>query len=220
MIESDLIDGETKKALNDVTKSLAYQYKGTFSQETIDDMVFDSYLKRAANATVTRWLVVGTERFARERLEALARTATRTDASAPAVLFLCTHNAGRSQMALGWFKALAGDRAVAWSGGSEPASEINPEAVKAMAEVGVDISQGFPKPWTDEIFEAVDIVITMGCGDACPLVPGKQYEDWEVADPAGVALFEIRPIRDEIGRRVRDLLARLQIPVTDARVER
>jgi arsenate reductase (thioredoxin) len=220
MIESDLISEETKKALNSVAKELAYRFKGIFGQETIEDMVLDSYIKRAANAKVTKWLIVGTERFARERLEALAHAGNRTDATAPAVLFLCTHNAGRSQMALGWFRSLAGDRAVAWSGGSEPASEINPEAVKAMAEVGVDISQGFPKPWTDEVFGAADIVITMGCGDACPLVPGKQYEDWEVADPAGVPISEVRPIRDDLGRRVRDLLGRLQIPVTDARVER
>jgi arsenate reductase (thioredoxin) len=220
MIESDLISEETRKALNSVAKGLAYRFKGVFSLETIEDMVFDSYIKRAATATVTRWLIVGTERFARERLEALAHTANRTEASVPAVLFLCTHNAGRSQMALGWFKALAGSHANAWSGGSEPASEINSGAVEAMAEVGVDISEGFPKPWTDEVFGAADIVITMGCGDACPLVSDKQYEDWDVADPEGLQLSAIRPIRDDLGKRVRDLLARLQIPVTDARVER
>ncbi len=131
----------------------------------------------------------------------------------PAVLFLCVHNAGRSQMALGWFNHLAGNGAVAWSGGSEPAVEVNPAAVAAMAEVGIDISREFPKPWTDEIVRAADVVVTMGCGDACPFFPGHRYEDWELEDPAGRPLEEVRPIRDEIGRRVRDLLARLYVPV-------
>ena len=101
------------------------------------------------------------------------------------MLFLCVHNAGRSQMALGWFNHLAGDRAVAWSGGSEPGKEVNPPPSLAMAEVGIDIAKEFPKPWTDEIVQAADVVITMGCGDACPLFPGKRYEDWELNDPAG-----------------------------------
>ena len=130
----------------------------------------------------------------------------------PAVLFLCVHNAGRSQMALGWFHHLAGDRAVAWSGGSEPATAVNPAAIAVMAEVGIDISDEFPKPWTDEIVRAADVVVTMGCGDACPLLPGKRYEDWQLDDPAGRPIEEVRPIRDEIGRRVRDLLAALDVP--------
>ena len=129
----------------------------------------------------------------------------------PAVLFLCVHNAGRSQMALGWFKRLAGGRAVAWSGGSEPGSEINPSAIAAMAEVGIDITGEFPKPWTDEIVRAADVVVTMGCGDACPVFPGKRYEDWELDDPAGQDVDAVRPIRDEIERRVRALLASLEV---------
>jgi protein-tyrosine-phosphatase len=131
----------------------------------------------------------------------------------PAVLFLCVHNAGRSQMALGWFERLAGGRAIAWSGGSEPGNEVNPAAVAAMAEVGIDISKEFPKPWTDEIVQAADVVVTMGCGDACPLYPGTRYEDWELDDPAGQAVEAVRPIRDEIGRRVRVLLESLGVPV-------
>jgi arsenate reductase len=129
----------------------------------------------------------------------------------PTVLFLCVHNAGRSQMALGWFEHLAGDRAVAWSGGSEPGNEINPAAIAAMAEVGIDISREFPKPWTEEIVEAADVVITMGCGDACPLYPGKRYEDWELEDPAGQDVASVRPIRDEIGQRVGALLENLGV---------
>ena len=117
-------------------------------------------------------------------------------------------------MALGFYTRLAGDRAVAWSGGSEPGNEINPAAVAAMAEVGIDISNEFPKPWTDEIVQAADVVITMGCGDACPLFPGKRYEEWTVPDPAGEAIEAVRPIRDDIEERVRRLLADLNVPVT------
>lgn len=129
----------------------------------------------------------------------------------PVVLFLCVHNAGRSQMALGWFNKLAGDRAVAWSGGSEPGLGVNPAAIEAMAEVGIDLTAEFPKPWTQEIVWAADAVITMGCGDDCPIFPGKRYEDWVLEDPSGQDLEAVRPIRDEIERRVRELLASLDI---------
>jgi arsenate reductase len=130
----------------------------------------------------------------------------------PTVLFLCVHNAGRSQMARGWFNHLAGDTAVAWSGGSEPADEINPAAVVAMAEIGIDISTERPKRWTDEIVSAADVVVTMGCGDACPVFPATRYEDWQLDDPAGMGVDGVRPIRDEIGQRVRGLLASLGVP--------
>jgi arsenate reductase (thioredoxin) len=130
----------------------------------------------------------------------------------PTVLFLCVHNAGRSQMALGFFHHFAGDRAVAWSGGSEPGHEINPSAVAAMAERGIDISGEYPKPWTDEIVQAADVVITMGCGDACPVFPGKRYLDWTLDDPVGMSVEDVRPIRDEIERRVRGLLGELGVP--------
>ena len=129
------------------------------------------------------------------------------------MLFLCVHNAGRSQMALGWFNHLSRGRAVAWSGGSEPGKEVNPSAVRAMAEVGIDISSEFPKPWTDEVVRAADVVVTMGCGDACPWYPGKRYEDWELDDPAGLDVAAVRPIRDEIERRVRGLLESLGVGV-------
>jgi protein-tyrosine-phosphatase len=127
------------------------------------------------------------------------------------VLFLCVHNAGRSQMALGWFNQLADGRAIAWSGGSEPGMEVNPAAIAAMAEVGIDITGEYPKPWTDEIVRAADVVVTMGCGDACPFFPGKRYEDWELDDPAGRSVDAVRLIRDEIEQRVRMLLAELGV---------
>ena len=131
----------------------------------------------------------------------------------PAVLFLCTHNAGRSQMALGYFTHLAGDDAVAYSGGSEPADAINPSAVAAMSEVGIDITGEHPKLWTDEVVRAVDVVVTMGCGDTCPVYPGKRYENWDLPDPAGQSVEAVRPIRDDIEQRVRRLLAELGVVV-------
>ncbi len=131
--------------------------------------------------------------------------------AAPSVVFLCVHNAGRSQMAAGWLRHLAGDGAEVVSGGSNPGAEVNPAAIETMAEVGIDISTEFPKPWTDEIVRAADAVITMGCGDACPVFPGVRYLDWELEDPAGRSAEEVRPIRDEIQRRVRGLMKELGI---------
>jgi arsenate reductase (thioredoxin) len=133
-------------------------------------------------------------------------------AGTPIVLFLCVHNAGRSQMALGWLNHLALGRAIAWSGGCEPGAAINPSAVAVMAEVGIDITAEFPKPWTEEIVRAADVVVTMGCGDACPLYPGKRYEDWQLDDPAGQDVAAVRRIRDEIRVRVEALLASLAVP--------
>ena len=127
----------------------------------------------------------------------------------PTVLFLCVHNAGRSQMALGWFNHLADGRAQAFSGGSEPAAAINPAAVEAMAEVGIDIALETPRRWSEAMLDAADVVVTMGCGDTCPIVPGTRYEDWELEDPAGKNLDTVRRIRDEIERRVEHLLIEL-----------
>ena len=170
-----------------------------------------SYDQFASNARVVSFLPLMAERFARQRLKALAKVEGLAHDGVPIVLFLCVHNAGRSQMALGWFNHLARGEAIAWSGGSEPGKEVNSAAVLAMNEVGIDIAKEFPKPWTDEIVRAADVVVTMGCGDACPLFPGKRYEDWELDDPAGLDLEGVRPIRDEIGRRVSALLSELRV---------
>jgi len=129
----------------------------------------------------------------------------------PGVLFLCIHNAGRSQMAAGFMRHLAGDAIGVYSGGSEPASGLNPAVVAAMAERGIDIGTEVPRRWTDENLREADVVVTMGCGDACPFVPGKRYLDWELEDPAGRPIEEVRPIRDEIERRVRALMAELRV---------
>jgi arsenate reductase len=129
----------------------------------------------------------------------------------PTVLFLCTHNAGRSQMALGFFNALAREQATAYSGGSEPVDQINPTAVAVMAEKGIDITTQQPKRWTEDMIQAADVVVTMGCGDTCPLFPGRRYDDWQLPDPAGQSVEAVRPIRDEIEGRVRVLLSELGI---------
>ena len=131
--------------------------------------------------------------------------------SKPAVLFLCVHNAGRSQMAAGWMRHLAGFAVDVFSGGSEPAENVNPTAVAAMAEKGIDISEFQPQRWTDDGVRAADVVVTMGCGDECPFFPGKTYLDWELEDPAGKGIDSVRPIRDDIEQRVRSLLADLGV---------
>jgi protein-tyrosine-phosphatase len=210
----DSLSPDQRLALLTAAKVLQTEFAGTFSVETIDMFLRTSYDQFADRAKFTNFLPLMAERFARQRLTALARVEHRhSDDGVPIVLFLCVHNAGRSQMALGWFNRLAGGRAVAWSGGSAPSTEINPSAIEAMREVGIDIAGEFPKPWTDEILRAADVVVTMGCGDACPIFPGKRYEDWELDDPAGRDVDAVRPIRDEIGHRVRDLLVSLQVPV-------
>ena len=130
----------------------------------------------------------------------------------PTVLFVCVHNAGRSQMAAGYLQALAGDRVQVLSAGSEPADQINPVAVAAMAEEGIDIAGNTPKILTTDAVRESDVVITMGCGDTCPIFPGKRYEDWELDDPAGQDLDHVRPIRDDIRRRIEALIAELELP--------
>ncbi len=204
---------ETRYALTSAAKNLAEEFAGTFGVETIEQFLVSSYDQFAANARIPTYLPLMAERFARQRLKALAKVEGRSGDGLPTVLFLCVHNAGRSQMALGWFNHLAGTRAVAWSGGSEPGTEVNPSAVAVMAEVGIDIAQEYPKPWTAEIVQAADVVVTMGCGDACPFYPGTRYEDWALEDPAGQGVDAVRPIRDEIEQRVRALLASLDVPV-------
>ncbi len=200
-------------ALKTASTRLGNEFTGVFGQETIERFLHSSFDQFAANATVSRFLPLIAERFARQRLRALAKVEGLHDDGKPTVLFLCVHNSGRSQMAMGFFTHLAGDFAVAWSGGSEPATALNPAAVEAMRERGIDISTEYPKPWTDEVVRAADAVISMGCGDACPIFPGKRYEEWTLDDPAGLDVAAVRPVRDEIERRVRALLAELDVPV-------
>jgi arsenate reductase len=212
MPDLDSLSPDIRLALKTAAKNLQENFQGIFGVETIELFLQTSYDQFADRATVAHFLPLLAEKFANQRLKALAKVEGLHDDGLPVVLFLCTHNAGRSQMALGWFNHLAGDRATAWSGGSEPGVEVNPAAVEAMAEVGIDITGEYPKPWTDEILRAADVVVTMGCGDACPIFPGKRYEDWELDDPAGMTVDDVRPIRDDLAQRVRALLADLDVP--------
>ena len=199
-------------ALRTSAARLADDFAGVHGQETIERFLHSSYDQFATGSTVPNFLPLMAERFARQRLTALAKVEGLRNDGRPVVLFLCVHNAGRSQMALGFFQHLAGAQAVAWSGGSEPGHEVNHVAVQAMAERGIDISSEYPKPWTDEVVRAADVVITMGCGDACPVFPGKRYVDWDLADPAGLSLDEVRAIRDDVESRVLTLMEQLNIP--------
>jgi len=136
----------------------------------------------------------------------------------PAVLFLCVHNAGRSQMAAGWLEHLADGRIDVLSAGSEPADSVNPAAIAAMEEVGIDLRGREPKRWDLADLEAADVVVTMGCGDTCPVLPGKRYVDWPLADPAGKGVDAVRPIRDEIEQRIRALMSELGVAPVDSEV--
>jgi len=155
--------------------------------------------------------VAEVEQFTRDRLRAQGRVEGTLLAGVPSVIFVCVHNAGRSQMSAGWARHLAGDRLLVFSGGSAPAETVNPRAVEAMAEIGIDISGAFPVCFTDEIVQASDVVVTMGCGDACPFFPNKRYVDWDLADPHNAPIEQVRAIRDEIGRRVEQLLVEMGV---------
>jgi arsenate reductase (thioredoxin) len=211
MASSDELTLAQRHVLLTVRAQLEREFAGVFGPETIARFLTDSLDKLLPHARITTYTPVFAERFARDRLHALAKFEGLMTTVTPSVLFLCVHNAGRSQMAAGWLQHLAGDRAHVYSGGSEPASEVNPAAIASMAEVGIDITTQYPKPWTDEIVRAADVVVTMGCGDACPIFPGKRYEDWDLDDPAGRGVDAVRPIRDEIRRRVETLIASLQL---------
>lgn len=186
---------------------LRAEFDGEFNAATIERYIHESQELLQSSARFATWLPVLVERFTRDRLRALRRL--ESGSSTPAVLFLCVHNAGRSQMAAGWLRALAGDDVDVFSGGSDPGAETNSAAIRAMAEVGIDISTEYPKPWTDEIARSADVIVTMGCGDACPIFPGKRYEDWELTDPADQPMEVVRVVRDDIRTRVEALVASL-----------
>lgn len=197
------------RALRSIATGLRARFVGTFTSETIERYVVESYEALARTAKHPAHLPALTARFAAERLTALAdATGARTD-GVPEVLFVCVHNAGRSQMAAALLQRRAAGRVHVRSAGSTPTDEILPRVVEAMAELGLDLTQEFPKPLTDEVVRAADVVITMGCGDACPIYSGKRYEDWELDDPADASLEEARRIRDEIDARVQTLLTQL-----------
>lgn len=188
---------------------LAAQFRGLVNAETVERVVFESYAALARTATVGTHLPSLSTRFARDRLTALAQSKGAIPKTVPEVLFVCVQNSGRSQMAAGWLRTLGGDRVHVRSAGSQPSGVLLPSVVAVMAEEGVDLDVEFPKPLTDDVVRAADVVITMGCGDACPLYPGKRYLDWELPDPAELELDAVRSVRDDIRRRVEGLLGDL-----------
>ncbi len=202
------LDPVTLHHIEKVTEGLGDEFAGIFSRETIARYISES-TDMLGETKINVFVPVLAHRFARERLRALAQAEGTMIKEQPEVLFVCVHNAGRSQMAAGLVKLRSDGRIHVRSAGSAPGEEINPAVVEAMEELGVDMGEEFPKPLTDEVVRAADVVITMGCGDACPIYPGKRYEDWELDDPEGQDLETVRGIRDEIDGRVRRLVTEL-----------
>ncbi|MFE1877540.1 low molecular weight phosphatase family protein [Streptomyces sp. NPDC059496] len=187
---------------------LATRYAGHFAPETVLGLLADSYTRLAEHARIRTHLVVLKERLTAERLDALAHT--QGPAGGPSrVLFVCSHNAGRSQMAAALLAHRAGERVTVSSAGTHPADEVAPHIAQALTEAGVDLADAYPKPLTQEVVQAADIVITMGCGDACPVMPGRRYLDWPVADPDGAPIAVVRDIRDAIDAHITELLTQL-----------
>jgi arsenate reductase (thioredoxin) len=202
---SQALDPVTQHHVRQVAESLAHEFAGVFSQGTVERYIAES-LDLLTGSNISVFVPVLAHRFARERLRAHAQAEGVIEKDAPEVLFVCVHNAGRSQMAAGLVRLRSAGKVHVRSAGSAPAGEINPAVIKAMAELGVDMAEEFPKPLTDDFVRAADVVITMGCGDACPIYPGKRYEDWLLDDPAGQGLESVRAIRDEIDERVQQLV--------------
>jgi arsenate reductase len=195
--------------LGRIADDLSLRFSGTFSPETVARYVTESHRLLAERARITRYLPSLTARFAADRLRSLAAAEGLVADAIPDVLFVCVQNAGRSQLASAILRSLAGDRVRVLTAGSEPSPSINPLIVTALDEIGVPIGGEFPKPLTDEVVRGADYVITMGCGDACPIYPGRRYLDWDLPDPAQLNLAGVREVRDLIDRHVRDLLAEM-----------
>jgi protein-tyrosine-phosphatase len=195
--------------LTHAQERLVDEFAGIFSPETVAECLNESAVALRSGARIDAYVSLRSERFARERLRAAAQTGGQIAKDVPEVLFVCVHNAGRSQMAAALLDFHAEGRVHVRSAGSTPVDEINPAVVAAMDEVGIDLSKEFPKPLTVDVAEAADVVVTMGCGDACPIYPGKRYLDWELPDPSGKRVEEVRAMRDDIDRRIRQLLDEL-----------
>ena len=201
-------------ALEDCARRLAGSFRGVFSEKTVAGVVLDSYERLGDRPTMgPNFMPIFIERFARERLEAVAQAEGLVPKALPEVLFVCVHNSGRSQMAAALAHELSNGKVAVRSAGSHPTERIDPVVVEAMGELGVDVRMVFPMPLTVVVVRAADVVITLGCGDACPVYPGKRYADWDVADPAGQPLEVVRRIRYDIHHHVIDLLETLNVPL-------
>ncbi len=204
----EVLDPITRRHVEKATEALQGEFRGIFSAETIARYMAES-VDLLGGARLSDFVPVLSHRFARERLRALGQAEQLIAKDVPEVLFVCVQNAGRSQMAAALLNYRAQGRVHVRSAGSAPGEEISPAVVEALTELGVDVGEEFPKPLTDEIVRAADAVVTMGCGDACPIYPGKRYLDWELEDPEGKPLAVVRTIRDEIDTRVQTLLGEL-----------
>ena len=189
-----------------IVDDLVYSYEGVFDRDEITDVVGDARRVLESGATITQVLPVLVAKQAREQLMAKAQVEGRRAKTVPELLFVCVHNAGRSQMAAALAEHLSAHRVHVRSAGSQPADTINPVVVQALRERGIALTTAYPKPLTDSVLKAADVIVTMGCGDTCPYFPGKRYEDWDVADPAGQPIEVVREIRDDIQARVTTLL--------------
>lgn len=203
---------EENEIIEHAVQQLSRKYTGKFDESDIVPIVKESY-QSFADTKVRTFVAVFTARHADDRLRAMAKNRGLINDAPPSVLFVCVHNAGRSQMAAGWLRHLSRGKIEVYSGGSLPGKALNASAVETMREVGIDIANEFPKPFAVEIVQAANVVITMGCGDTCPIFPGKRYEDWALDDPAGLGVEAVRPIRDDIRRRVEDLISDFAIDV-------
>ena len=197
---------DNTELLHRISERLAERFAGIFAGETVERYVFESYTALARTAKISAYLPATTEHFAHDRLAALAKSKGSVGSEVPEVLFVCVQNAGRSQMAAALLTVEAKGRVHVRSAGSLPAAELDPGVVTVMAEMGLDLTKNYPKPLTDDVVRASDVVITMGCGDSCPIYPGKRYEDWELPDPADQPLDTVRDIRDQIHERVKNLV--------------
>ena len=202
---------DLESVLARLAERLEDKFVGIYSKETIKRCVKESYALLAENATVTAYLPLLTERFARDRLNALAQSKFKIAKDKPEILFVCVHNAGRSQMAAALAIQISGGAVCVRSAGSAPSDSIPSAIHEAMDEIGLNLAEAFPKPLTDEVVRAADIVITMGCGDACPIYPGKRYEDWQLADPAELDAAGVVSVRKDIDARIRTLLTELKV---------
>ncbi|MCE7079089.1 low molecular weight phosphatase family protein [Streptomyces sp. ST2-7A] len=201
--------------LTSATLRLAARHEHRFSLDTVHHLLLDSHRRLAAGATIPDHLPLLAERLTGERLDALARTEGPVRSAVPHVLFVCGRNTGRSQLAAALLRHHSGERVLASSAGTDPGAAVSAEVARSLAEVGVEVRHAYPKPLTDEVIGAADVVVTMGCGDACPILPGRRYLNWPLPDPDGAPPRVVRAIRNVVDARVRELLAVL-VPTTPA----
>jgi protein-tyrosine-phosphatase len=211
---TEMLNPVTLNHIEKAAEALQDEFAGTFSTEAIARFLAES-VDLLGESKINVFVPVLAHRFARDRLRALGQADGLLTKEQPEVLFVCVQNAGRSQMAAGLLALRSGGQVGVRSAGSDPAETVNPLVAEAMAELGADLADAFPTPLTDEVVRAADVVVTMGCGDACPIYPGKRYEDWVVADPAEASSHDqVRAIRDDIDGRVQQLLRELGLPAS------